>query len=235
MVPEELTEAEAIGENYRRIRERVDAACARAGRDPAGVEIIGVTKTKPASTVRAAREAGITIVGENYVQEITAKHDELGEIVEWHFIGHLQRNKVRAIAPFVAMIHGVDSARLGAEISRQGEELGRTIPVLLQVNTSGEESKFGVAPEEAMRLAGELIALPHIELRGLMTIGAFLDDPELVRPMFGLLRELRQDIAAALGVALPHLSMGMTGDFEAAVEEGATLVRIGTALFGRRG
>jgi pyridoxal phosphate enzyme (YggS family) len=224
-----------IADNYNAILDRVAAACVRAGRSPEEVRVIGVTKTKPAATVREASEAGITDVGENYVQEIVEKHDALGDIVRWHFIGHLQRNKVRAIAPFVSMIHGVESERLGVEIDRQAESLGRRIPVLMQVNTSGEESKFGIDPGEAPSLAAALARLPNIELAGLMTIAAFLDDQEFVRPMFRHLRTLRDSISRDLAIPLPHLSMGMTADFEAAIEEGATLVRIGTALFGSRG
>jgi pyridoxal phosphate enzyme (YggS family) len=237
----ELTTAEAqrIARNYRAIRERAAQACLRAGRDPGSVTIIGVTKTKPSSTVRAAAEAGIEEIGENYVQELASKHEELeGELhgrVRWHFIGHLQRNKVRLIAPYVAMIHAVDSERLGVEIGRQASIAGRRIPVLLQVNTSGEESKFGVPPEAASELARKLAVIPGIELQGLMTLAAFLDDPEATRPMFRLLRQTRDRLRQELSLPLPHLSMGMTNDFEVAIEEGATLVRIGTAIFGERG
>ncbi len=226
--------SEMIAQRYVEIRERVERACARVGRDPHDVTIIGVTKTKPAATVREAAEAGIGDVGENYAQELAAKHEELGDIVRWHYIGSLQRNKVKLVAPYVAMIHAVDSERLGAEIDRHAEQLGRRIPVLLQVNTSGEESKHGVAPEEATELARALTALPGLELRGLMTLAAFLDDPEQVRPMFRLLRLTRDRIETELGISLPELSMGMTNDFEVAVEEGATMVRVGTAIFGAR-
>lgn len=226
--------SEMIAQRYAEIRERVERACARVGRDPHDVTIIGVTKTKPAATVREAAEAGIGDVGENYAQELAAKHEELGDIVRWHYIGSLQRNKVKLVAPYVAMIHAVDSERLGAEIDRHAEQLGRRIPVLLQVNTSGEESKHGVAPEEATELARALTALPGLELRGLMTLAAFLDDPEQVRPMFRLLRLTRDRIETELGISLPELSMGMTNDFEVAVEEGATMVRVGTAIFGAR-
>lgn len=229
-----LSETAAIAGRYREIRGRADAACLRAGRSPGEVTVLGVTKTKPAATVRAAAEAGITDIGENYVQELLGKQRELGDIVRWHYIGHLQRNKAKEIVPFVTMIHGVDSERLGAEISRQGEKLSRRVPVLLQVNTSGEASKFGIPPEEAIPLAGRLAELPGLELSGLMTIPAIFDDPEGVRPMFRMLRELRDRIREQRGLELPHLSMGMTGDFEVAIEEGATLVRIGTALFGGR-
>ncbi len=227
-------ETAGIAARYRQIRERADAACRRAGRAPDEVTILGVTKTKPAATVRAAAGAGITDIGENYVQELLGKQRELGDIVRWHYIGHLQRNKVREIVPFVTMIHGVDSERLGTEIGRQAEKLSRRIPVLIQVNTSGEESKFGIPPEEAGPLARRLAELPGLELSGLMTIPAIFDDPEGVRPMFRLLSELRGRIRRETGLPLPHLSMGMTGDFEVAIEEGATLVRIGTALFGGR-
>jgi len=233
--PQQLRdEVITIRENYLRIREQADAAARRVGRDPGEVMIIGVTKMKPASAIRYAAEAGITDVGENYVQELQGKQEELGDIVRWHYIGHLQRNKARFIAPFVALVHSVDSAKLATEIDRQGEAHGRRIPVLLQVNTSGEESKFGIPPEGALDLARHLASLEHLELQGLMTIAAFLDDPELVRPMFRLLRTLRDEIAREIPLELPHLSMGMTGDFEVAIEEGATMVRVGTAIFGIR-
>lgn len=227
-------EAASIAEQYSSITARVAAACRRAGRSPEEVTIVGVTKTKPTATVRAAAEAGIVDVGENYVQELVAKHDELGGIVRWHFIGSLQRNKVRSIIPFVHIIHAVDSERLGVEIDRQAQAAGRRVPVLLQVNTSDEKSKHGVTPAEAADLARRLSSLPGIELRGLMTLAAFLDDPEAVRPMFALLRTTRDRIERELGLHLPELSMGMTNDFEVAVEEGSTMVRIGTAIFGAR-
>lgn len=225
-----------IERRYAAVRARAAAACERAGRSPDQVTIIGVTKTKPAAIVRAAVEAGILNVGENYVQELAAKHEELGGIANWHFIGSLQRNKVKYIIPFVSMVHAVDSERLGAEIDRQAGLLGRRVPILLQVNTSAEESKHGVPPDGASELAARLAALPNVELRGLMTLAAFLDDPEEVRPMFRLLRETRDRIVREIPAAgpLPDLSMGMTNDFEVAIEEGATWIRIGTAIFGER-
>lgn len=217
------------------MRERADEACRRAGRDPATVTVIGVTKIHPVATVAAALGAGIADVGENYVQELLEKQQALADRpIRWHFIGHLQRNKARFIAPFVHLVHAVDSLRLAEELSRQAVAAGRRLPVLLQVNTSGETSKFGVAPDEAESLARSMAPLPGIELQGMMTLAAFLDDPEGTRPMFRLLRELRDTLQASLGVPLPHLSMGMTNDFEVAIEEGATLVRVGTALFGAR-
>jgi len=223
-----------LQDNLGAVRERIAAACARAGRDVADVTLVGVTKRHPTETVVEAFRAGITDVGENYVQELVEKHSAVAEPVRWHFIGHLQRNKVRQIAAFVHMIHGVDSVRLGEEIGRQAIAAGRTIPVLLQVNTSGEESKHGVAPDGAIELGRALAAIEGIELVGMMTLAAFLDEAEATRPMFRLLATLRAELRAATGLALPHLSMGMTGDFEVAIEEGATLVRIGTALFGER-
>ena len=223
-----------IASNLAEVRGRIDAACARAGREPGEVALIGVTKRHPAATVEAAVDAGIVDVGENYVQELVEKHEAVAEPVRWHFIGHLQRNKVRQIAPFVHMIHGVDSERLAVEIGRQALALGRTIPVLLQVNTSGEESKHGAAPPDAVALGRAIATIEGIDLVGMMTLAAYLDDPEGTRPMFRMLRDLRDEISAATGRPLPHLSMGMTGDFEVAIEEGATFVRIGTALFGER-
>jgi pyridoxal phosphate enzyme (YggS family) len=232
-----MDERDGIAHNLAEVRARIGRACERSGRDPASVTLIGVTKTKPLAVVKAAAAAGIRDIGENYVQEMVEKHEALGEAagdLRWHFIGHLQRNKVRAIAPLAAMVHAVDSERLGLEIGRQGELLGRRIPVLLQVNSSGEASKFGVEPAGALELGGRLAAIPGIDLQGLMTLAAFLDDPEAVRPMFSLLRGIRDRLRDPLSLPLPHLSMGMTNDFEVAIEEGATLVRIGTALFGER-
>ncbi len=225
---------DTIADNHARVLSMAAAACARVGRDPAGVTIIGVTKTKPVAAIEEAARAGLTDVGENYVQEFTEKHAALGDLVRWHFIGHLQRNKVRVVAPIVSMIHAVDSERLGAEIDRWASATGRRLPVLLQVNTSGEESKFGVTPEGALPLARALAAMPGLDLRGLMTLAAFLDDPEGTRPMFRLLRETRDRLRQETSLDLPDLSMGMTNDFEVAVEEGATFVRVGTAIFGER-
>lgn len=216
------------------LRQRANDACNRAGRGPDQVQIIAVAKTKPAEAILAVRECGMMEIGENYVQELVEKHRAIGDAVRWHFIGHLQRNKVKYIAPFVRMIHGVDSLRLAEEINRQAAQHGRVIPVLLQVNTSGEESKFGVEPSGALGLAEGMLRLPNIQLQGLMTLAAFLDDPESVRPMFRQLHHTHDQLQQHTGHPLPHLSMGMTNDFEVAIEEGATLVRIGTAIFGER-
>lgn len=217
------------------LRRQADDASKRAGQDPSQVQIIAVAKTKPVQAILAVRECGMMEIGENYVQELVEKYRAIGDAVRWHFIGHLQRNKVKYIAPFVRMIHGVDSLRLAEEISNQAARHARVIPVLLQVNTSGEESKFGVEPSAALQLAEGMLKLPNIQLQGLMTLAAFLDDPEATRPMFRLLRHTRNQIQQQTGHPLPHLSMGMTNDFEVAIEEGSTLVRIGTAIFGERG
>jgi pyridoxal phosphate enzyme (YggS family) len=226
-----------IADNLDRIRQRVLRTCERSGRDPSGVTLVAVAKTFSAELVGEAVRAGATIIGENYVQELKAKREALeGEPVRWHFIGHLQRNKVKDVVPWVEMIQAVDSEPLAREIDRRAQSAGKVMDVLLEVNTTGEGSKFGVPPGDLLPLVAALSALTGVRLAGLMTIGPFLPDPEGSRPMFRQLRELR-DQAAALAQAnapMRHLSMGMTGDFEVAIEEGATLVRIGTAIFGSR-
>lgn len=226
-----------ISEHCGAVRERISLACRRAGRDPADVTLLAVAKTFPAAAVREAIRAGVADIGENYVQELLAKREELpDEAVRWHFIGHLQTNKVRQIARWIHMIHAVDSERLVAEINRQAGRAGRVIDCLLEVNTTGEDSKFGVTPEEAPALTASLAPFGNVRIAGLMTIGPFLPDPEGSRPMFRRLRLLRDEIAALgqANVTMRHLSMGMTGDFEVAIDEGATLVRVGTAIFGSR-
>ena len=167
---------DTIADNHARVLSMAAAACARVGRDPAGVTIIGVTKTKPVAAIEEAARAGLTDVGENYVQEFTEKHAALGDLVRWHFIGHLQRNKVRVVAPIVSMIHAVDSERLGAEIDRWASATGRRLPVLLQVNTSYEASKAGVPPEQALELLQRIAELPALQVKGFMTIGALSED-----------------------------------------------------------
>jgi len=216
------------------VRERIAGACRRAGRPAGDVTLLAVGKTFPASALSEAIRGGIGDIGENYVQELLAKQRALeGEDVRWHFIGHLQTNKVKQVVPGVHMIHALDSERLGLEIDRRANEAGRVVDCLIEVNTTGEETKFGVAPEDVASLARALGPCRHIRLAGLMTIGPFLPQAEGSRPMFRRLRELRDGLASA-HPHMKHLSMGMTGDFEVAVEEGATIVRIGTALFGRR-
>jgi pyridoxal phosphate enzyme (YggS family) len=197
---------------------------------------VAVAKTFPPEAIREAAEAGIRDVGENRVQEASAKFQVLGRDVTWHLVGHLQTNKVKKALEIFDWIHSVDSLRLAEEISRRAERVGREVDVLVEVNVSGEPSKFGVRPSELHRLIEQVVRLPHLRLRGLMTIAPLVDDPEKARPYFAALRELRDQLLRS-GVAdhLPHLSMGMTDDFEVAVEEGATMVRIGRAIFGERG
>jgi len=199
------------------------------------VLLLAVSKTQSVEAVREAFEAGAAELGENYVQEMVEKHEVLATLpVRWHAIGHLQRNKVRQIVPWVTMIHGVDSERLAKEIDRQAVLVGRCVPVLVQVNVSREHTKSGVMPEEALPLVEAITRLPGVEPAGLMAIPAPADHPEASRPAFRALRELRETIASTLSLPLPHLSMGMTDDFEIAIEEGATIVRIGSAIFGER-
>jgi len=226
-----------ISEKVAAIHKRVAQACARAGRDPGTVTLVAVSKTFAAGAVRDAVQAGIMDIGENYVQEMLQKRDELGNpSIRWHFIGHLQSNKVKSIAGWITMVHAVDSAGLAAELDRHATRIGRVIPCLIEVNTTDEASKFGVRPESAAQFVRSLAGLDGIRISGLMTIGPFLPDPEGSRPMFRRLRLIREEISALRQPNAPveHLSMGMTGDFEVGIEEGATLIRIGTALFGPR-
>jgi len=225
-----------IGENLGVIRGQIAAAARRAGRDPRSVRLVAVSKTKPAPLVEEAFAAGQTLFGENYVQELAAKAAEVRGPVEWHFIGHLQSNKVRQIAGLVTMIHSVDRLSLAEEISRQSDRLGRSCDVLVQVNVSGESSKRGTTSREAIELVRGVALLPALRVVGLMTMPPFFDDPERARPFFRELRLLAGEIEslAIPGVSMAELSMGMSGDFAVAIEEGATLVRIGSAIFGER-
>lgn len=226
-----------ISENIAHIRRRMAAACSRAGRDPEEVTLIGVAKTFRALHIREAVGAGLQDIGENYVQELIGKRSELGdEAIRWHFIGHLQSNKAKLIAGWISLIHSLDSPSLAAELDKLAKKDGRVQDVLVEVNTTGEETKFGVLPDRFIDFMRSLAGFRNIRIAGLMTIGPFLPDPEGSRPVFRQLRELKES-ASLLdqpNVDMRHLSMGMTGDFEVAIEEGATLVRIGTALFGSR-
>jgi pyridoxal phosphate enzyme (YggS family) len=194
------------------------------------------------SRIAEAVAAGVLDLGENRVQELIEKKEAVGQGVRWHLIGHLQTNKVKYIIGFVHLIHSLDSLHLAEEIEKQAERLerlhgrARTVDVLVQVNTSSEETKFGIAPDAAVQFVQQVAPLAHIRIHGLMTIGAFLPNPEDVRPCFRLLRKVRDDIQREMPTLhLPHLSMGMTHDFEVAIEEGATIIRVGTAIFGARG
>ena len=208
----------------------MEAACRRAGRDPAAVRLVAVSKTVPPENVRAGVEAGLDILGENYIQEAQSKIEALGRGVSWHFIGRLQSNKAKYAVRLFDLIHSVDSLKLARELDRRAGGQGRRQPVLVQINVSGEETKGGVASDEAGRLIEQVGRLENLELRGLMTMPPFFDQPERAKPYFAALRDIRDRFAPQL----PELSMGMSGDFETAIEEGATLVRVGTALFGDR-
>jgi len=225
-----------IKENYFEVNEKVRKACDRAGRNRDGVTLIAVSKTKPLEDLREAYEAGARDFGENKVQELVDKIPQMPEDIRWHMIGHLQRNKVKYIVDKVYMIHGVDSLRLGEEISKEAVKHGVTVRILIEVNVSGEDTKYGVSPEETPQLAIGLSKLPGISLQGLMTIAPYVTDPEENRLIFAKLRQLAVDISEKNidNVSMNVLSMGMTGDYEVAVEEGATFVRVGTGIFGER-
>jgi pyridoxal phosphate enzyme (YggS family) len=216
------------------VRYRIAAACAAVGREPAAVTLVAVSKTKPPEVVREALSAGQSVFGENRVQEALDKIDALGNGPVWHLIGHLQKNKARHAVGRFALIHSIDSIQLAREVDRRAATLGLVQPVLAQANLAEEESKHGADSGALFPLLETLSGLPHIDLRGLMIIPPMEDDPEAARPWFRRLRELRDTAASRLGRALPELSMGMTGDFEVAIEEGATIVRVGRAIFGDR-
>jgi PLP dependent protein len=225
-----------IAHNLEEIRRRIAAACARVGRDPAAVRLVAVSKTKPAADIEEAATAGQRLFGESYVQEFAAKAAEVAAPVSWHFIGALQSNKVKYLRGLVDLFHSVDRLSLAEEIDRQWGKDNAVADVLLQINLGGEESKSGTDEAGLIELARQVTALPHLRLRGLMTLPPYFDDPEAVRPYFSRLRELLETLR---GLELPRaelteLSMGMSHDFEVAVEEGATLVRVGSAIFGAR-
>lgn len=226
----------SVCDNYKSVEEKVIQACKRAGRNPSEVTLIAVSKTKPISMIEELLPLGVRDFGENKVQELTEKAEILSPEIRWHMIGHLQRNKVKYVVDKACLIHSVDSLRLAEEISKEAGKKNRTASVLLEVNVAGEESKFGIAPEEALPLAKEIAGLPHIQIKGLMTIAPYTEDPENNRNFFRDLRKLSVDIAQENidNVTMNVLSMGMTGDYEVAIEEGATHVRVGTGIFGER-
>ena len=226
----------AIAENLARVRERIEAASRRSGRDPERVRLVAVSKTVDPERVRQAIAAGARILGENYVQEAQKKIEVLGHEVAWHFIGHLQTNKAKAAAGLFDCIHSVDSTNLAQELGRRAKLREKVLPVLLQVNVSGEVTKFGAQEKETFHLAEKLSAMDGIAVKGLMTMPPFFEDPEASRPYFVELRKLGERLAQQKipRISMEELSMGMSNDFEVAVEEGATLVRVGTAIFGPR-
>jgi pyridoxal phosphate enzyme (YggS family) len=222
-----------IAERLRAVRERIDAAARRAGREPASVELLAVSKTFPAEAVREAAAAGQRLFGENRVQEAAAKIPDCGDGIEWHLVGPLQRNKARRAVELFDVIHAVDRPELARALERAASQLGRRPRVLLEINVDEEPQKAGVAPGETKGLLEEVRACPSLVPAGLMAIPRACDDPEQVRPSFVRLRELREALCR-IEPRLVELSMGMSADFEVAVEEGATLVRVGTAIFGPR-
>ena len=223
-----------LTENLDSIQQRIRAACARAGRNPESVALLAVTKGQPPEVVNEAGKLGLAFFGENKIQEAKAKIPLCSGKLRWHFIGHLQTNKCRDAVELFGMIQSVDSLYLAQEISKRAEQAGKTMPILLEVNLAGEASKFGYRPETLEAELNQINSLPRLEIHGLMTVPPWTSNAENVRPLFRQLRELKERAEQVLGAPLPHLSMGMSGDFEVAIEEGATIVRIGTALFGPR-
>ena len=220
--------------NLKTVQQRIEGACARAGREPGSVTLVAVAKGQPPETVCAAAALGLSLFGENKVQEAKAKIPLCPGRLRWHMIGHLQTNKCRDAVGLFEMVQSVDSFHLAEELNQRADQPAKTLPILLEVNAVGEASKFGCRPDQLLADLSRINALPKIEIQGLMTVPPWASDPEKVRPVFRQMRELKQRCEQLLGAPLPHLSMGMTGDFEVAIEEGATMVRIGTALFGKR-
>ena len=225
---------EQIAAHLGEILARLAGAARRAGRDPTTVRLVAVSKNHPPQAVALAAGAGQQIFGENRVQEARDKIPACPQGLEWHLIGHLQKNKVRQALPLFSFFHSIDSTALASAISRVAGETGRKVDGLLEVNISGEATKHGFSPQQLRDEFPALAALPHLRLRGLMTMAPYSDNPEEARPVFRALRELRDELQQAHGVELPELSMGMSGDFEPAIEEGATLVRVGSSIFGER-
>ncbi|MCI8494439.1 MAG: YggS family pyridoxal phosphate-dependent enzyme [Lachnospiraceae bacterium] len=225
-----------VAENLNQVCENIEKACKKVGRDPKEVTLIAVSKTKPVSMIQEAYDAGSRDFGENKVQEIMDKHPVLPPDIRWHMIGHLQRNKVKYIIDKTVLIHSVDSLRLAQEISAQAQKKQVTADILVEVNIAQEESKFGTSRDEAIQLVEDISKLPHIYIKGLMTIAPFVTNPEDNRVHFQQIRELSVDIAKKNidNVTMSVLSMGMTGDYMVAIEEGSTMVRVGTGIFGER-
>lgn len=225
-----------LADNLQQVHANIEKACALSGRKPDEVTLVAVSKTKPVSMLQEAYDAGARVFGENKVQEIMDKYDQLPSDIKWHMIGHLQRNKVKYIIDKVAMIHSVDSLRLAQTIEQEAAKKDIVMPVLLEVNVAEEESKFGVKVDEVLPLLQEISEFSHIQVKGLMTIAPFVENPEENREVFRTLKKLSVDISAKNinNVTMSVLSMGMTGDYEVAVQEGSTMVRVGTGIFGER-
>ena len=223
-----------IAANFEKVSERIAAACARAKRNPAEVALVAVSKSQPPEAISGAANAGQLIFAENRVQEAKAKIPLCPGRIQWHMIGHLQSNKCRDAVALFEMVQSVDSLLLAEELHKAAEKQSKTLPVLLEVNVAGEATKFGYKPAALVEELSAINALSRLEIHGLMTIAPYTTDAERVRRVFRQLRELKAKCEDALGAPLAHLSMGMSGDYEVAIEEGATIVRIGTALFGPR-
>lgn len=225
-----------IAENLARVRERMEAAARRAGRSPEEVRLVAVSKTVEVERALQAVQAGVKDFGENYVQEAKKKSETLGQNVSWHFIGHLQTNKAKLAVRLFDLIHSVDSLHLAGELNRAASQQGKVLPVLLQISLSGESTKIGALESEIFRMAEEISMMPAITVKGLMTMPPFFENPEDSRPYFIKLRKLGEHLRQQNipGIIAQELSMGMSNDFEVAIEEGSTLIRVGTAIFGPR-
>ncbi len=225
-----------LKENLAQVEKNIEAACKKAGRDRSEVTLVAVSKTKPVSMLQEIYDEGIRDFGENKVQEIEAKYPELPKDIRWHMIGHLQRNKVKHVIDKACLIHSVDSYRLAEEINIQAKKKNLVVPILVEVNIADEESKFGISKEDAMELVKQISELENLRIQGLMTIAPFVEDPEENRTYFRGIKQLSVDIASKNidNVSMNVLSMGMTGDYMVAIEEGATIVRVGTGIFGAR-
>lgn len=225
-----------LQDNLKKVQENIRKACKKAGRNEEEVTLIAVSKTKPLSDLEEILDAGVIEFGENKVQELCDKFEHIKSPVHWHMIGHLQTNKVKYIVDKVCLIHSVDSLKLASQISKEAEKKQVECDVLIEVNVAQEESKFGITTDETLALIREVAALPHVHIKGLMTIAPFVDDPEENRPVFRSLYELSKTVAKEQipDVSMEILSMGMTNDYMVAIEEGATMVRVGTGIFGER-
>ncbi|MEN6330830.1 MAG: YggS family pyridoxal phosphate-dependent enzyme [Smithella sp.] len=225
-----------IAANIEKIKQRIAAACARSGRDPHSIALMAVTKTVPTQRILQAVDAGITLLGENYVQEAREKHELLGGRAQMHLIGHLQTNKAKYAVRLFDCVHSVDRLELAQELDRRAKAVNRTMDILIEVNVSGEQTKNGVTTARAGELIYRIATFENLLVRGLMTMAPYSDDPETSRPYFQALRNLRDDIVRERipRIQMEELSMGMTDDFEVAIEEGSTIIRIGRAIFGAR-
>jgi len=223
----------SIYQNIRSLKDRIEIAAKKSGRSLEDITFVAVTKNHPVQEVEEVIRTGIRDIGENRSQELLPKYEAIGDIVKWHFIGHLQRNKVKYIVPFTYLIQSVDSLPLGKEIDKKARDTGKVQDILLEVNVSGERSKYGFSPVEVLPAIDELVQLNNIRIRGLMTMAPYAEDAGLLRPYFAKLREMFDNLSYKQGpnIDMRYLSMGMTNDFEVAIEEGSNMVRIGTAIF----